>query len=163
MSSSNSNSPKQGTNNFVDVHSEFHGPESNDTLDSLMQLSFIQQKQKKYAASEKNYRALLKARLAELGPEAALTLLIMNNLGSVLKYQDQCSKECATLLRIVCETRSRCLGPTHQLSLKSLNFLAEHLSDQGEDDEADALHKEYHRLLGTATDLGAALAGTVDD
>ena len=135
---------------LVDIHSEVHGPESDAALESLVQLSWVLQQQKKYAEAEENYRKALKARLLGLGPEDPLTLMIMNNLSSALRYQDRCCGEIAILQRHVYETRSRVLGPTHELSMKSLKCLADHLEVQGKTEEADALYKEYNNLLETA-------------
>lgn len=87
-----------------------------------------------------------------------VTLIIMNNLSSVLKYQNKCCEESTTLQRHVYETRSRVLGPTHELSMKSLKFLADHLEDQGKNDEADALHEKYDDLLETTAGSVADLA-----
>lgn len=143
---------------LVDIHSDVHGPESDAALESLVQLSWVLQQQKKYAASEKNYRKVLKARLAGLGPEDPLTLMIKNNLASVLKYQDKCCEETIILQRDVYETRSRVLGPTHELSMRSLKFLADHLEDQGKNDAADALYEKYNDLLETTAGPQAKLA-----
>ena len=145
---------------LVDIQSEVHGPESDATLESLVQLSWVLQQQKNYAASEKNYRKVLNARLVGLGPEDPLTLIIMNNLSSVLKYQDKRCEESTNLQRHVYETRSRVLGPAHELSMKSLKLLADHLKDQGKDDEADALDEKYNDLLEVAAGLEAKLAET---
>ena len=134
---------------LVDIHSEVHGPESDAAVESLLQLSWVLQQQKKYAASEENYRKVLEARLAGPGPEDPLTLMVMNNLSSVLKYQDKYCEETAILQRQVYATRSRLLGPTHEHSMMSLKFLADHLEDQGNTGEADALHKKYNDLLET--------------
>ena len=133
---------------LVDLQSKVYGPESDAALESLMQLSWVLQQRKKYETSEKNYRKLLNARLAVLGPEHPLTLSIMNNLASVLEYQDKRSEESTTLQRYVYETRSRVLGPAHMLSFKSLKFFAEHLENQGKNDEANALHRAHLDLLG---------------
>lgn len=143
---------------LVDIHSEVNGPESDAALESLLQLSWVLQQQKKYGASEENYRKVLKARLVGLGPEDLLTLMVMNNLSSVLKYQDNCCEETTILQRHVYATRSRLLGPTHELSMKSLKFLADHLQDQGKNDEADALYEKYIDLLETTAGSKAKLA-----
>ena len=143
---------------LVDIHSEVHGPESDAALDSLVQLSWALQQQKKYAESEENYRKALKTRLLGLGPENPMTLMIMNNLSSVLKYQDKCCEEITILQCHVYETRSRVLGSTHELSIRSLKFLADHLQDQGKNDEADALYEKYNDLLKTTAGPKAKLA-----
>ena len=143
---------------LVDIHSEVNGPESEEALESLVQLSWVLQQQKNYAASEKNYRKVLKARLVGLGPEDPLTLMIMNNLSSVLDYQNKCCEESTTLQRHVYETRSRVLGPMHELSMKSLKFLAEHLYDQGKSDDADALLEKHFDLVETTAGSEAKLA-----
>ncbi len=148
---------------LVDIHSEVHGPESDAALESLVQLSWVLQQQKKYAASEKSYRKVLKARLVGLGSEDPLTLIIMNNLSSVLKYQDKYSEESTTLQRHVYESRSRVLGRTHELSMKSLRCLADHLEDQGKSEEADALYKKYIDLLETTAGSEAELAEVTSD
>ena len=148
---------------LVDIHSEVHGPESDAALESLVQLSWILQQQKKYAASEESYRKVLKARLVGLGPEHPLTLMIMNNLSSVLKYQDKCCEETTILQRHVYETRSRVLGLTHELSMNSLKFLADHLEDQGKSEEADALYEKYNDLLETTAGSEANLAEASSD
>ena len=132
---------------LVDIRSEVHGPESDAALESLLQLSWVLQQQKKYAASEENYRKVLKAHLVRLGPKDPLTLRDMHNLSSVLKYQDECCEETTILRRHVYETRSRVLGPSHEFSMKSLKFLADHLQDQGNTEEADALYKKHNDLL----------------
>lgn len=143
---------------LVDIHSEVHGPESDAALESLVQLSWVLQQQKKYVESEENYRKALKARLAGLGPEDPLTLIIMNNLAAVLKYQDKRCEETTILQRNVYETRSRVLGSTHELSMRSLKLLADDLQDQGKNDEADALYEKYRDLLDTTAGPKAKLA-----
>lgn len=131
---------------LVGIQSKTVGADHPKTLDSLMQLGWVLQQQQKYAQSEERYRFLLEARRKSLGPEHPITLMIMNNLASVLKYQDNESEEATPLLRHVYETRSRILGPDGDPTKHSMWFLADHLRDLGQHDEAEILYRQKIEL-----------------
>ena len=124
---------------LVGIQSKTLGLDHPGTLDSLIQLAWVLQQQRKYAQAEERYRFLLEARQEALGPEHPLTLMIMNNLASVLKYQDNESEATTALLRQVYETRSKVLGPDSDLAKGSMWFLADHLRDLGQHAEAESL------------------------
>ena len=124
---------------LVGIQSKTLGLDHSGTLDSLIQLAWVLQQQRKYTQAEERYRFLLEARQEALGPEHPLTLMIMNNLASVLKYQDNESEETTALLRQVYETRSKILGPDSDLAKGSMWFLADHLRDLGQHAEAESL------------------------
>lgn len=131
---------------LVSIQSKIFGPDNRKTLDSLMQLAWVLQQQQKYAQSEESYRFSLEACRRSLGPEHPSTLMIMNNLASVLKYQDNESEEATPLLRRVYEIRSKTLGPRSDLAKHSMCFLADHLRDLGQREEADILHRQKTEL-----------------
>ncbi len=134
---------------LLDLQCKVIGPAGRKTLKTLMQLSWVLQQQKKYAESEENYRKLLRVLSEDPGPEMEKPLdqtMVMNNLASVLKYQDNLSEEAEDLLREVYDTRSEDLGPEHPLSMKSLWFLAGHLRDRGKEEEAYISFKTLRKL-----------------
>ena len=124
------------------IQSRILGVDDPRTLDSLMQLAWVLQQQQKYAQAEERYLFLLEALRRGPGLEDPITLMIMNNLASVLKYQDNESEEATSLLRQVYETRSKILGPDSDLAKKSMEFLADHLRDLGQHQEAEILYRQ---------------------
>ena len=137
---------------LMGIRSKVLGVEHPSTLECLFQLAWVLQQQKKYAHAEDRYRSLLEARHKDLGPEHEITLRIMNNLASVLKDQDERSEETTRLLRHVHKTRSRILGPDSSLAQKSMLFLADHLRDLGQDEEAEIVCKQRPELDETVDD-----------
>ena len=127
---------------LVGIQSKVLGVDHSATLDSLVQLVWVLQQQQKYAQAEEKYRFLLEARRKELGPEHPVTLMVMNNLASVIKYQNNESDEATPFLRHVYETRSKVLGPDSDLAKKSMWFLADHLRDLGQHEEAEVLYRQ---------------------
>ncbi|KAF6223793.1 hypothetical protein HO173_013124 [Letharia columbiana] len=101
------------------------------------------------------YRFLLEARRKDLGSEHPDTLVIMNNLASVLKYQDSESDEATPLLRHVYETRSKILGLDSDLAKDSMRFLADHLRDLGQHEEAEIFCRQKMGLDEIADDSNA--------
>ena len=124
---------------LFDRQARILGEYHTNTLDSAMQLAWALQQQKKYTQAEERYRTLLEARRKSLGTEHAITLMIMNNFASVLKYQDNASKEATPLLRHVYEVRQKTLGADDDLAKKSKWILCQHLRDTGQHEEADML------------------------
>ena len=125
-----------------------HGSDADATLRTLMQLAWVLQQKQDYAESEARYRVLLKSALATMAPgeyRIRDAMTAMNNLASVLKYQDEKSEETATLLRECYSVRRKELGDEHPLARKSLWFLAVHLRDLGRTEESDVL---FQRLDG---------------
>lgn len=124
-------------------------PTEVDMLDILLQISWAQQQQEKYVESEQNYRLLhrMVSEPQELGEKWSKDpTTILDYLASVLKCQDNLSEEASTILWEVYTTRREELGPEHSISMKSLRFLAEHLEDQGKDEEAYQLFKRLRKL-----------------
>ncbi len=137
---------------LVGIQSRILGADHPTTLDSLKQLAWVLQQQQKYAQAEERYRFLLEALHKGLGPEDPVTLMIMNNLASVLKYQDNESEETTSMLRHVYETRLKIFGPDSDLARKSMGFLADHLRDLGQHEEAEILYRRKMELDGIEDD-----------
>lgn len=134
---------------LLELQNKVFGSTEAICLDTLMQISWVLQQQKKYAESEQSYRKLLKlvAERQGLGKEwSGETMMVLNNLASVLKYQDNVSDEASQMLWTVYETRRRELGPEHSLTMKSLWFLADHSRDQGKEEEAYQLFRRLRKL-----------------
>lgn len=124
------------------IQSRILGADDPKTLDSLMQLAWVLQQQQKYAQAEERYLSLLEALRKGPGLEDPITLMTMNNLASVLKYQDNESEEATSLLRHVYEARSKTFAPDSELAKKSMEFLADHLRDLGQHEEAEILCRQ---------------------
>ena len=137
---------------LVGVQSKSLGIDHPNTLDSLMQHAWVLQQVRKYAQAEGNYRSLLEVRGKCLGPEHPVTLMIMYNLASMLKLQNNASEEATILLRHVYEGQSNVLGPDSEAVKRSMLFLADHLRDLGQHEEAELLYRRKAELDQTADD-----------
>ena len=77
----------------------------------------------------------------------------MNNLASVLKYQDNASEEATLLLRHVYEARSKIYGPDSEVARRSMWSLPHHLRGSGQNGEqSEVLDRQKMGLDETVND-----------
>lgn len=95
------------------------GKDDPKTLECLVQLAWVLQQAKRYKRSEFYYRWLYEAQVKNAGEDDPFSLMIANNLGCVLGYQENMEEALQLLLRAY-GGRKRTLGPRGQLTRKSM-------------------------------------------
>ena len=126
-----------------DARLSLFGPHDRKTLESMIQVGWILDREGHDAEAEKLTRQTLATERTVLGPEDPLTLETADHLGVILIEQGH-YEEAEKLERDLIAVLSRKLGPEHPQTLHSTLHLAEAL--QGESRFAEA-EKQYRQLL----------------
>ncbi|KAG8527609.1 uncharacterized protein KY384_007762 [Bacidia gigantensis] len=127
---------------LTNIRYEKDSANQQNILESLVQLSWVQQQLQRYVESEQNYRKSVEMYRQLHGADDSITLLATHNLASVLKYQDNTSEEAEIIARIAYEGRKKVLGLDDPATQNTLLLLTNHLVDMGKLAEADLLQKQ---------------------
>jgi len=117
------------------------GPEDDQTLKTMQNLSIVMAHQGHYDQTERWNRQVLDIQRRTRGPEDPGTLISMSNLAVVLHQQGQYA-EAAQLNRQLLDIQRRVLGPEHRNTVRTIANLAAVLTDQGQFAEAEKLDRE---------------------
>ena len=107
----------------VDIRTRAFGPDSLDTLRSMLYLGRVYGRQGQYPEAEKIFRESLEALRRTVGPENQDTLQAMNGLG-IVYYSEQRYELAEKVQREAAEVKQRVLGPDHPDTHKSIANLA---------------------------------------
>ena len=114
----------------------------------------------KYAEAERQLRRAMDLRRAHLPPDDPRTLAVQSALAEVLHFGLGNHAEAEVLARETCEACKRVLGPTHRITLDSLDTYAGALKGLGRLDEALPFMQEC--FVGRRATLGPEHSDTLD-
>jgi len=127
----------------LDAQQRLLGSDDPKTLESMVELGWILEREGQYAEAEKLERQVLARERRILGPDDPLTLTTEGDLAAVLEDEGHYD-EAEKLTREVIEVGTRRLGPESEETRRSMNHLGRALQYQTRYAEAE---QEYRQLL----------------
>lgn len=159
----------------VELNREAFGPEHDETLTSLKNLTIFLLKMSRHEQAEIVCREALAIREQVSGAEDRRTLELLDTLAAIHQQTGR-EAEAIEMFRRVYDARLRTLGETHNETITSLNNLGNALAKSDHKEAADLLEKalalqeerhtpEHPKVLSTMNNLAMAYqeAGRLED